>query len=358
MNFLNSLNELTKNDRICLYGAGGVGKIFLDILKQYRPDVNVIYFVDTYKKGTFCGKEIVSFTELHNRKSEIDRILITSFEFWQIAANLDKHNINNYNVVNPTFFDSYTEEEFKKVSTYIKKVKDILLDNSDKQLYEMLMNHRRICSDKSMFFKLYSWNDPKQYMEFINARTIHTIIDAGVGDGLEIMKFLDKLPNIKYIYGFEPHFDMYKAGKFYSELSVLDNVKVYPLALWNESKNMKLAVGYMVSKIVEESIPSQKTIDIETITLDEFVRKEGIKIDFIKIDTEGAERQVIEGSYKTLTEQRPQLAVCIYHSKEDMYVIPLKLSELLQDYILRIGHYSPIQIETVLYAIPKEVYYL
>jgi FkbM family methyltransferase len=39
---------------------------------------------------------------------------------------------------------------------------------------------------------------------------------------------------------------------------------------------------------------------------------------FIKMDVEGAEMDTLIGAYNTIAKNRPKLAICLYHSDEDM----------------------------------------
>ncbi len=50
------------------------------------------------------------------------------------------------------------------------------------------------------------------------------------------------------------------------------------------------------------------TEGVPTITIDEFVKKEGInRLDFIKIDTDGHEYDVLMGAQKTIAKFKPQI---------------------------------------------------
>jgi hypothetical protein len=43
------------------------------------------------------------------------------------------------------------------------------------------------------------------------------------------------------------------------------------------------------------------------LTLDAFVREQGLRVDFVKADIEGWEGRLLEGARQTLREQRPAL---------------------------------------------------
>ena len=73
------------------------------------------------------------------------------------------------------------------------------------------------------------------------------------------------------------------------------------------------------------------------------------------LDVEGAEEHALNGARQTIKAHRPQLAVCIYHKKKDIYALPLFLDAMLEGYIYHIGHYHNQLNETVLYALPEEL---
>ena len=63
-----------------------------------------------------------------------------------------------------------------------------------------------------------------------------------------------------------------------------------------------------------------KTVNVTTI--DEFVKSNNIeKVDFIKADIEGAERDMLRGATEVLKKFAPKLAICIYHLPDDKEVL-------------------------------------
>ena len=57
-------------------------------------------------------------------------------------------------------------------------------------------------------------------------------------------------------------------------------------------------------------------------TLDAFVEANGItKIDYIKSDIEGFERNLLRGAQQTLKRLAPKLAICTYHFPDDPQVL-------------------------------------
>lgn len=58
------------------------------------------------------------------------------------------------------------------------------------------------------------------------------------------------------------------------------------------------------------------------------------------------------GAQKVIVENRPKLAISIYHKPEDIWEIPSIVLQYNPDYKLYIRHYSLTDFETVLYALP------
>ena len=75
------------------------------------------------------------------------------------------------------------------------------------------------------------------------------------------------------------------------------------------------------------------------------------KVTFLKMDIEGSELAALRGAERIIREQRPKLAICVYHKPEDLWEIPSLLLSYHPDYKLYLRHYSINETETVLYAI-------
>ena len=61
---------------------------------------------------------------------------------------------------------------------------------------------------------------------------------------------------------------------------------------------------------------------VETITLDDFVKENNLeRVDFIKADIEGFERNMLMGAQETLKNFAPKLALCTYHLPDDPEVM-------------------------------------
>jgi len=179
------------------------------------------------------------------------------------------------------------------------------------------------------------------------------VIDGGGCWGDTALYFASK--NAKAVYSFE--FTKENLQIFHNNLagnaSNSQVISIIESALWNEDditlnfKNAGPATSVVLNRALEETVV--------TITIDTFVEREHIeRIDFIKMDIEGAELKALEGARRTIERFAPHLAITVYHKQEDLCTIPQYLKSLCPDYEFYIDHFTTTMMETVLFARRKQ----
>jgi FkbM family methyltransferase len=90
---------------------------------------------------------------------------------------------------------------------------------------------------------------------------------------------------------------------------------------------------------------------LEVTTIDRLVDSGELdRVDFIKMDIEGAERYALAGAQQALRRFRPRLAISIYHTPADLRYIARWIDALGLGYRFHLDHYTIHAEETVLYA--------
>ncbi len=90
---------------------------------------------------------------------------------------------------------------------------------------------------------------------------------------------------------------------------------------------------------------------IVTVALDQILPLG--KIDFLKLDIEGAEAMALRGARDLIKRSRPVIALSLYHLPKDPWELPALLQELCQDYRYFIRQHYFNSFESVLYAVPN-----
>lgn len=76
-------------------------------------------------------------------------------------------------------------------------------------------------------------------------------------------------------------------------------------------------------------------------TIDTYVRENNIpRVDFIKLDVEGAELDTLKGARTCIARYKPILAISAYHKWNDFWILTDFLKSIRPDYEFAIRHYA------------------
>lgn len=106
-------------------------------------------------------------------------------------------------------------------------------------------------------------------------------------------------------------------------------VRILPVALGATSgrANLALAPGLYASRLADAGI------EIRVVALDDIVGQE--RVDFIKMDIEGAEMDAVRGGTRTIATHKPRLAIAVYHEHENANQVRRLLHQIRPDYQIR-----------------------
>lgn len=164
------------------------------------------------------------------------------------------------------------------------------------------------------------------------------VLDAGANVGLFTRAALDA--GAKLVVAIEPVPANVEALKrnFSAEIAE-GRVVVYPKGVWNAEDTLEMYL-YSESQLDSftmtsrpESVSAPKRVALPLTTIDALVRELNLpRVDFIKMDIEGAEKQALEGGAETLRRYRPRLAVATENLPNDAVAIPQSVFALVPEY--------------------------
>jgi len=172
-------------------------------------------------------------------------------------------------------------------------------------------------------------------------------VDAGAFDGDTISEFLDFTESrFGRIYAFEPD------GRNF--VLLMERLSRLPQTVQSRIHARQQAVGDVDGPIwfnggaaAGPEIGGQE--QVECITLDTALPE---RPSYIKYDIEGFEPQALTGSRRIISEFRPALAVCVYHTQDHLWRLPLQIHSMNPDYRFHLRAHGTIW-ETVCYAVPR-----
>ncbi len=173
------------------------------------------------------------------------------------------------------------------------------------------------------------------------------IISAGANIGVFSLFASVLCPRGK-IFAFEPVRKTY--GLLVSNTRHHPNVKAVNMALGDEEKEQEIltsAVNPGINSLVDSdpALKNKRLFDgsekVKVTTIDAFVEREGLKkVDVIKMDAEGYERQILKGACRTIAKYKPTITMSAYHRTDDRIELPRLLKEICPEYSCRLLHRS------------------
>jgi len=144
--------------------------------------------------------------------------------------------------------------------------------------------------DSASFISMYKSIIKKEIYKFHTDNATPYIIDAGANIGLSVI-YLKKLYPKSEIFAFEPDISISDFLESNINSFNLDNISIIKKALWNKDGYKKFYSQGADGGSFENVKENKSINEVETVRLRDYLNK---KVDFLKIDIEGAETDVLE----------------------------------------------------------------
>lgn len=186
--------------------------------------------------------------------------------------------------------------------------------------------------------------------EFIAPDSNEVFVDCGAFDGDTIKAFL-KVRGGRFgrIVAVEPDPENYNKLKTYvSSLSdgIRRRIDLEMLAVGAARTTLRFeAMGNVSSRFSATGACTVQCVPMREVIPD-------ADPTYIKMDIEGAEVSALTGAAEMIRRNPPVLAVCVYHTQQDLWRIPLLIHSLYGDYRLYLRRYGDEFGDVVCYAVP------
>lgn len=237
------------------------------------------------------------------------------------------------------WFVRQQREEMLIHKEWWNKLYNQLADDKSKQTL-VDVTRFRLTAD-SEYMKGYSVRLLDQYFEDFMAYQKEIFVDAGGFDGDTAEEFINRYPDYKKIYLFEPSHKNLTAAKrrlsgkrdiVYKSVGLSDaEGKLYFNANAGSASSVLQGEGELISVV---------TLDNELINE---------PITFIKMDLEGWEMNALRGATETIRKNKPKLAIAVYHAAKDFREIPQFILGIHPNYRVFLRHYTQGWSETVMF---------
>lgn len=191
--------------------------------------------------------------------------------------------------------------------------------------------------DRISSFESYFDEGPYELNENIKVTDGDVVFDLGANMGM--FSAVASARGAKKVYSFEPSYKIRENYLRYTE-QYNNNIEICPYAVADYVGETKFEVDNSnigASRLIngEGESDKEKYEIVKVITLDQFVKERDIKkVDFIKADIEGAERDMLRGATEILRRFKPKLSICTYHLPDDPKVLKNIILRANPDYTI------------------------
>ena len=328
--------EELKNEKrpIMVYGMGnGADKLF-ERFELYGIKVSEVFASDGFVRGhSYRGYKVKSFSEI--KESYPEFVIVLSFasnrqEVIDMLAEID----SAHDMYAPDMPVAGVAEYFDK-DFYNAHYEDILLaynslvDEESRAIFTSVINYKLTGRIK---YLLECYSERDEIYSLMPRENMEIAIDAGAYNGDTAREMICYFDSIKRIYALEPDKKTFKRLVRYSEAEGTNRVIPINSAAWSEdSRGVFFGSGNRNSTAVATASYEHTEDEILMIKIDSVTTE---KVDYIKYDVEGAEREALIGSHRTITEYSPTLLVSLYHRSRDIFELINYIKNNYPDYTL------------------------
>ncbi len=179
--------------------------------------------------------------------------------------------------------------------------------------FKTTFKEEAMITNEALYFIVPDFN---YYQHFYKVKHEDVILDAGANCGHLSIFFSKLVGKDGLVYAFEPDkFNIERINKNIElNATLADNIRIEELLLWNENKWVNFYEAGTVGSSAVWIPDAAQCVQKEAIRIDDWVQKNNIKkLDFIKMDIEGAEIEALDGCMQIIENLKPNFAIASYH---------------------------------------------
>lgn len=357
-----NIHEKFQGRKIIVYGAGESFHYFKEVMMRqlgFRPD---IILDRKFSQGdTFEGIPATNLMAYQPCEEEIKNSIIViclgkqpylqdiqqelkDKGFGEIIHLMDIYEIHNpFNL--PTELDTLGFEYFSKHKVAIETALSLFEDDLSREIFiRFLRTHMLRIPVAIPMSQRHEQYTPK---DVPLSRGYSRMIYCGVSVG-ELRSVLQRIGKIEEIVCFEPDPNSFREAKQFlghQGYQYADRITILPCAVHRDEY---ITPFFYANTSFGSRILESGTAYAQCVAIDDILP--GYEATFINMDIEGAELEALKGAQHLLQTSRPDLAICVYHSVNHIWQIPLFIHDLGLTYRFYLRNYTSFSSETVLYA--------
>jgi len=317
---------------IIMYGTGnGADKVF-EVFNKLNISVTGVTASDGFvRERYFHGLRVTPISDFFEKYQNFIIVVTFGSSRPEVIENIKELSKKQTVLVPcvPVIGNEIFDRKFLECNEEnLNKAYSLLADEKSKEVFKNYVNFQ-FSGKLEYLFKMES-DISNAFNDYLALNEHESFIDIGAYRGDTVEQFL-KFTNGKYnkILAIEPDQKTYK--------KLVENCK--------ELKSFEALNGAVSStdgtveftNVAGRQSTIGSGIEIPSYTLDKL--KEKFVPTYIKIDAEGAEIDILNGSKNLISEHKPKLKIATYHKNRDIFEIPILLKKLNENYKIYMCHH-------------------
>tara|TARA_B100001287_G_scaffold253338_1_gene235976 strand:- start:1945 stop:3033 length:1089 start_codon:yes stop_codon:yes gene_type:complete len=253
---------------------------------------------------------------------------------WDMYGLFKTHLGFRYWLEDPKFYIENSENIYNGMKLLNDKESKLIFENIIRFRSGLLNEYSLYKSEELQYFNKFTSNNNKENFVFV---------DGGAFDGDSYFECI-KNQNISEAFLFEPDPNNFKlllenlsstnAKPFLIPLGLSDCYDTFTFSSSGEAGH----------------IDSGGDLNVSTCSIDEFFGDK--KVDFIKLDIEGNEKNALIGAKNVICKNSPIICLSAYHRPEDIWELANVINSISKNYSFYLRQHYYNSFDVVLYAVP------
>lgn len=355
-----ALDRISRSKHVCVFGVGAISYPIIDALRRLTT-IHIDFVSDNdpskWDKVYHGDLRCIPPQELERYRGEL-AVVITTQHYAEIREQLrglgieDVYVVTEYRLLNRSFFKE--PGCIASIQRNVARLCDILADERSKEILSVLIENWFDFDVDAPGYRPILTEDQYYPPDIINLHDHEAFVDGGAYDGDTIVDFVRRTAGrFDAAHGFEldaGNFETLRAAVNGLPQPARDKIELYDVGLWDEEREIGYETGGSGSQssCIDAGSSASRTGRVKPLSSVLGDRP----VTFIKMDIEGAEPAALRGAEPILVRQKPKLAICVYHRPQHLWEIPLYIKRVVPEYRIYLRHHTPMEYETVCYAVP------
>ena len=327
------------NKTVVLYGMGNGADKILAVLAERGIAAGGVFASDGFARGNlFHGMPVRTWSDIKAEFGKENVIVLLSFGSSrpEVLENIlrIRSEAELYAPDVPAFGDTlFTRAFYEEHKEDFAAARALLSDEESRRIFDNILSYK-LSGDIGYLLDAESDED-EIWRTILRPEAIGAAADLGAYNGDTVRQLLEKGAP-KTVWAMEPDARNYKKLALYAEGEERARVIAVNAGAWNEEttlffdKSGNRNASFEMNRSQTLADRPAKMAEVKAMPLDTVL--DGARVDYIKYDVEGSEREALDGSIKTLTAHVPTLLVSLYHRSEDLFALPLHIHKIAPQY--------------------------